>query len=116
MEIKNTPPFYVGQPVVAIATGVSTNRLGEVAVRIKKGQQFNVTAVFNTCCGWCITVGILIPQVDTLICGRCGTPVSFDTHGEIHASAKLFAPITPKFETITYQKVVEQEAPLIGKN
>lgn len=44
------PPFYVGQKVVAI-----TNHPTDA---FSIGDEFTVTGVYSSCCGFCITIGI----------------------------------------------------------
>lgn len=51
MKPIEIPPFYVGQEVVA-----NSNHAQRV---FKKGDEFTVTSIRPTCCGWLITIGIL---------------------------------------------------------
>lgn len=104
--MSNTPPFYVGQRVVAITShsqGV-----------IKKGEEFIIRANKKfDCCGiWCVDIGQQ-PTTVLLDC-NCG-----QTHHQDKVrwfGASLFVPIHENFQSITLEKILEEETKWISVN
>jgi hypothetical protein len=103
---NNLPPFYVGQRVVALRS------IGCV----KKGKEYVVLGLFKCtkCHVWYVqhthAKGVVLN--DKFPC--CGNPIV--TKDYRAASAKHFAPIEENFQSITLEKVLEQETKLISVN
>ena len=94
--MKNTPPFFVGQEVVAIRNVPIGG--------IKKGDEYIVRAI-TYCCTWKIDIGLVHPSNCNCKCGICLKDLQSSLWW---ASAKIFAP-KDQFEAITFTKVMEQE-------
>lgn len=103
---KNIPPFYVGQRVVALND--ATNNAG---YSIKKGEEFTVKQIKSSCCRWIVDIGFET-KVDGNICGACGKV--YLSYGVVWCNARHFAPITSQFQSITLEKILEIETPLVG--
>lgn len=106
MDNKNIPPFYVGQEVECIKS--------HLWGFISKGQKFVVTGVYKFCCCWQVTVGVDTGWMDST-CNKCNH-VSNHKNNEFPFAASLFSPIITNFESISLNKVLELETPLIGVN
>lgn len=107
---ENIPPFYVGQRVVAV--------MNSPRGFFKKGQEFVVQGIhFFKCChqDWVISIGI--DGIDRYCACACGTRFVFPGSNVFmwHVTS-LFAPIESQFQSITLEKVLETETPLIGVN
>lgn len=104
---KNLPPFYVGQMVVAIK--------GHSQGIYKKGQEFVVLGLYKSNCGcWNINVGIKSRAPKTYCITHPET--IWLNNGESAFGASGFAPIEETFQSITLEKVLENETSLIGAN
>lgn len=108
MKHTSISPFYVGQEVVALVT----TRL------LKKGKCYIVKAVYPgqcNCAKWLISIGIKEWAEGTRMpCNKCGSYII--RKSETQHPAQLFAPITSTFQSITLEKVLEEETKLIGVN
>ena len=102
--MKNLPPFYQFQKVVALEGGKW----------IKKGQEYTVQRLFQFSCGcWAIDVGIDRKRGGLV---GCTTHNSNVVDEDVWFHSKFFAPIQEKFESISFEKVIEKESELIGAN
>jgi hypothetical protein len=106
MSQLNLPPFYIGQRVVAVTS----------TLFISKGLEYRVIDMYyRSCCKkWSIYIG----YVDI---GEHYCPVHNTTHKPrvlkgVYHNAKYFAPIEENFQSISLEKVLEKETPLIGVN
>lgn len=102
----NYPPFYIGQKVVAI----KNHSQG----LFKRDDDFVIRGLRKSgCCNiWLVDIGRKT-SCGIIKCNGCG----FAERSEIGwYAAKLFAPIESKFESISFEKVIELESPLIGVN
>lgn len=110
MKHTSIPPFYVGQEVVALESW------GTKPYSIQKDLTYKVSDVQKACCGWVISVGVPAkpnaPNYQT--CRQCGSKTHIGQ--ELFWAAYLFAPITSTFQSITLEKVLEEETKLIGVN
>ena len=98
----NLPPFYIGQRVVALR-----NASNQIGVSIKKGQIYVVKDCIQCACGnWDIDLGL--PYIGTRFstCRQC-TNILPITRAWVNA--KILAPITDNFQSITLEKVLETE-------
>lgn len=111
MNDLNLPPFYVGQPIVCINPS---------AILIK-GHKYFCKDIKLGCCGWEVYVGLSESNelqsnciwIDH--CKRCGkVERTFDSR-RFHF-ADRFAPIQENFQSISLEKVLEKETPLISVN
>lgn len=107
MREINLPPFYVGQKVVALTTDIFFRR----AI---KDRVYTVLGLQATCCGWNIDIGAKVTQLK-LQCGTCNKIIG-DTNGIGWLHVKHFAPITENFQSISLEKVLEEETKLISVN
>lgn len=104
------PPFYVGQKVVILKT-CTTNGLN-----IKKGSVVTASGCVKCSCGtW--MVGIVECP------GFCETSEHKKSHlyyhpgdTNLHGEAKHFAPIIENFQSISLEKILEEETKLISVN
>lgn len=102
----NLPPFYVGQKVVYVAT--------DDLKRIATGSQWTVIRIMLAKCDcWLIDIGLNTPATG-LFCYKHIFIVSSD--GTLWSLANHFVPIEQTFQSISFEKVVEIESPLIGIN
>lgn len=104
----NLPPFYVGQRVVALNTGIT----------LVKNKVYTITGIYPSDCGcqgWDVTVGLLTNQTTHRcdVCGRQGLINRTNQRLYLHS---LFAPIEETFQAITLEKVLENETPLVSAN
>lgn len=112
MEHINLPPFYIGQRVVAIETGELW----------KKGDEFIVKGIKPGCCkttSWKVDVGILLPPCGRpykISCEYCHVGYISYAGNIFWAEHNAFAPIQESFQSISLEKVLEQETKLIGVN
>ena len=117
---KNFHPFYIGQKVVYI-TGVN----------MPKGSIHTVTNVRLNFCGNCYRIEINnikcqpehpdeINKATIIECGECGSCVHKETYlnsGYINDwRATSFRPLNEEFQSISYEKVLEEESLLISVN
>lgn len=99
----NFPPFYVGQKVVSL---FNTEDL-------IKGNEYVITRIAVRSCGcWSVQVGIK----RLIISKYCTCDHDIRLAGSDWLNAKKFAPIESTFQSISFEKVVEIESPLIGIN
>jgi hypothetical protein len=106
---NNLPPFYVGQRVVALKTSPIV-----LGVQIKRGDVYTVKEIFFCKCKqWILVVNevAISYQGQRIMC--CIENVAYSNAG---GSAKYFAPILENFQSITLEKVLEQETKLISVN
>lgn len=107
------PPFYVGQKIVAI----ENQKDGD----FKKGALFIVRGLemCHKCKRWYIDIGRVIHTTNDGfedIC-HCGdSKIIYSKSMPEWYSSKLFAPIQESFQSITLEKVLEIETPLISVN
>jgi hypothetical protein len=101
--MKNTlPPFCVGQRV--IRTVASKGGL------LKKGSVYIVTGISFCCAEWGWRVSIEGGDNSFLSCSSC------NKKSNENYAAKYFAPIHENFQSITLEKVLEEETKLISVN
>jgi hypothetical protein len=102
----NLPPFYIGQKVVAI-TGTD---------RLKKGSTHIVHAIyFKYCCNrWCVSVGIK-GEGDKPVCNTHNVTHELPSNDVFHHHS-YFRAIEETFQSISLEKVLENETSLIGSN
>lgn len=109
MKEINLPPFYVGQRVVAVKDNI--DRL------FKKGDCFTVTGIIKSVCkcnDWDVNVGISKVS-NSLECTVCKT-IWENTTKYAWFSFRRFAPIEENFQSISLEKVLEEETKLISVN
>ena len=100
-DMKQLPPFYVGQKIVCIKDHSSG--------AVKKGQHFIVMNVEKFCCDWLVDIGILNDH-PSMECNYCGMKIMSQS---FLFSQTLFAP-EEQFAAITFTKVIEKE--LVSQN
>lgn len=108
MKHTSIPPFYVGQEVVCI------NPIG----RLVKDKKYTVLGLFQckVCKKWQIGFCDMDGDESGMKC-PCGWITSTENAGPYRfAYAHRFAPITSTFQSITLEKVLEEETKLIGVN
>lgn len=107
MEHINLPPFFIGQKVVALANGVTTNLVKDVGY---------IVLGLNKCCGiWSINVGLIVTSGAVGIsCSGCGRRLSNGNPRWIHS--KHFKPAEETFQSIFLTRVLEVETKLISQN
>lgn len=96
-------PFYVGQEVEAI----KDHSQGA----FKKGDRFIVDEVLkSTCkCGcWCVKVGVGSLGMKTGECTKCGYNKIHIDINNVPFRHDRFRAITPAFQSITFEKVIEE--------
>lgn len=92
---SNTPPFAIGQKVVAIKSAAS---ISHPQIKIEKGVVYSVKGIRKCSCGyWKVDVGLPHSSVYSS-CGICGHRINSDT---LWAGATLFAPIETQYADIT---------------
>jgi hypothetical protein len=96
----NIPPFYVGQPVVAVAAPDGS--------RFKNGQAYTVSAVEYRLGNKSHPIGRVTYYWYVGIVG-------FDNGGAYFAP-RMFAPMPEAFQSISLEEVLEVETPLISSN
>ena len=108
-NLKNLPPFYVGQKVVSL---ISTN------IR-KKGEIYSITDQFMCSCGyWMVSFGIRHNHSGllTCVCEGCGNTNPTNSWF-FAAGAETFAPLTESpFPSLTMEQVVKKEAEKVCMN
>lgn len=105
MDNLNLPPFFNGQQIV---------RTGPSNPYVKKGQTYTADICIRCpkCKNWLVSiVGALNVNRWPL---RCCETVLGSTPKHMGGYAKLFAPVQESFQSISYEKVIENE--LIGVN
>jgi hypothetical protein len=112
MSEINLPPFYVGQKVVAVKDTIS----------LKKGKEYvilDIKAAYCKC-GWHVDIGLPLryPNSKTFKCGKCNAEgvLPPDAFGKEWINYHLFAPVQENFQSISFEKVIEKETPLICVN
>ena len=106
MNEINLPPFYAGQKVVALVTGFGMN----------KGDQKTVISCFKHCCQWHIDIGLLSPVDKTFTCKKCNSKLQLINGKTLYPEAVCFAPVQENFQSISLEKVLEEETKLISVN
>lgn len=96
----NLPPFYVGQNVVR------TVPVDGLVV----GQTYVITDISWCCDKWGWRVSVYGGDNENLCCASCGKQKTQNY------AAKYFAPIEENFQSITLEKVLEQETKLVSVN
>lgn len=94
------PPFYVGQEVVANCDHSDGH--------FTKGEEFNVTSIEKTCCGWNITVGIIHKGSYRSECFICGSIDPVIRTGEIRYNSSRFSPKITIGEFISMREVADK--------
>lgn len=105
----NLPPFYVGQKVVALNTSLSWN----------KGDVFTVLGLRKPCCHWQVNIGVGVGpkgEWDSVSCEDCGYTEQLNGNTNVWANCRNFAPVQENFQSISLEKVLEKETPLISVN
>lgn len=102
--MENLPPFYIGQKVVA--------KEDHEKGFFTKGQEFVVREVKRPCCNWEIRIDVNVSEFAGAICPNCfkiSRPEPFFRHSR-------FSPVEENFQSITLEKVLETETPLVSAN
>ena len=99
-------PFYIGQKVI---------RIGKSNKYVKKGNVYTVQDCFQcpNCGSWKITIEEALCG-GTFSCEECPTAIKYVSH--MGGQAKNFAPVIEKFQSISLEKVLEEETKLVGVN
>lgn len=108
MENINLPPFYVGQRVVVLKTGI----------RLNKYDVYVVLGIRKSTCKcqlWEVNVGVPA-RTGFMYCAVCGAEHIPNPTGVIWFNHNLFAPIQENFQQITCKEVEAIESPLISVN
>lgn len=104
-KIKSLPPFYVGQKVVVL------KRL--YVAKKKKGTIVEVLAIMRCKCGlWLIDIGTKCKHDFDITC-ECENVID---NGIMWLDARMFAPIQENFQSISLEKILEEETKLVGAN
>lgn len=105
--MEKLPPFYVGQKIVRIAHPVELASVGQV---------FTCAGCFQ--CGGCKVWKVELKELPCVpgfgTCKECMYENKVKSYKL--SNAKYFAPIHENFESISLEKVLEQETKLIGVN
>lgn len=109
MSSINFPPFYVGQKVVAVAN--HQKRM------FKIGEQFTIMGIVPSrckCSGWEVDIGI----VSNSYRGHCTDCNGFYSTNDLiyWFDAASFVPFHENFQSISLEKVLEEETKLISVN
>lgn len=105
MSEINLPPFYKGQRVVNV------KRI--IHARIKKGTEFIVKDLLQCKCGeWAVDVGVKLKGEFEISC-VCEAVLS---ERIVWLQHSLFRPVQENFQSISLEKVLETETPLISVN
>jgi hypothetical protein len=106
----NLPPFHIGQKVVALKT--SFKRHG---FQIVKWEVYTVKDQYQCekCGKWVVGLAELSPINPNQWRSCCMDDCKLTCAG---GNAKYFAPIVENFQSITLEKVFEQETKLISVN
>lgn len=113
MQELNFHPFYIGQRVVALKS--KGNPYG---ISIKEGVVYVVKNTMQCKCGkWKIDIGLPSsdPSRGVNTCAYCHH--RYATHdGVSWVGAALLAPIEENFQSISLEKILEKETPLVSVN
>lgn len=113
MKDINLPPFYIGQKVVAIIDLIGKGEKREPVFYGAKGTEYTVSGIFK-CCKWKINVSIYYPAGYTeMKCGGCNTVLCDFI---VWCPADSFAPVKENFQSISLEKILEEETKLISVN
>lgn len=109
--MTNLPPFFPGQRIVAIKTVLNKDGIGVV-----KGKEYTVRSCSKTCkcANYMVCVGLVNSTGGSLVCMKCG--VRGADSSTVKVGSQYFAPITENFQSISLEKVLETETPLISVN
>jgi uncharacterized protein YqfB (UPF0267 family) len=104
-NLKNLPPFYAGQEVVAVRD--------HSQLAYMKGDEFVVKSIYRDCCQWLITVGKK-SSAEYVTCTVC--KVRRRKHSDDYEfGASGFAPKQElKMKTLTFSEVMKEQ--LISMN
>lgn len=106
---QNFPPFYVGQRVVRVGASVHPF--------VKKGDVYTVAAIkqCQSCKNWKVSCVEFHPTHSGHgeYC-NCGNIIISD--GFIYGRAEGFAPIQENFQSISLEKILEEETKLVSAN
>lgn len=103
MSEINLPPFYLGQKVVATGD-IPHNQHGLDRTGIHKGTVLTV----RKCYGLCVFFNEIINNSSS-----CFSSID---NGEPAYHVRFFAPVQENFQSITLEKCLETETPLISVN
>jgi hypothetical protein len=107
-EININCPFYEGQEVICL---VNRSAYGSVLI---KGKHYKVLDIIKCECGeWKLDVG---HKADFTGTSRCSCKATHGVSNIIWCNARLFAPITSTFQSISLARVLEIETELVGVN
>jgi hypothetical protein len=109
--MKNSlPPFYIGQRVVALKTSFKRN-----GFQIIEGKTYTVKEQYQCAkCGkWVVGLAELSPINPDNWKSCCMDDCKLSCAG---GNAKYFAPVVENFQSITLEKVLEEETKLISVN
>lgn len=106
MSDMNLPPFYVGQRVVALKNGFFHI----------KGEKYTVAEMMfcSSCKVWSVLTSENSFEPASIYHCDCGANLKSTIY--VGGNAKYFAPIEENFQSISIEKVLEKETPLIGVN
>ena len=105
--MKNIPPFYIGQIVVAICN----HPFGF----FKKNDEFSISFIRPSSCkcsGWEVSIGIL-GMHDATICHKCNESFITNNNEAIFDAAR-FVPKQDSFKAISLTKILKEE--LVSEN
>lgn len=100
MENLNLPPFFIGQQVVCIK---QIDFKGVI-----KGNKYTVQAI-KKCCGEYSIVVVRTEQ--PTVCYKCYQPM-----GDCFLNSIFFRAVEENFQSISLEKILEEETKLIGVN
>lgn len=111
-KINNLHPFYVGQKVVCIDDTFPNN--GHYNAPLVKGKEYVVNGLFKGCCYWYVDVGLHSVATHAL-CSSCNN-LFLKPATNSWLRHNRFAPIVENFQSITLEKVLEEQTPLVSAN
>lgn len=101
MKEINLSPFYVGQKVIAIRNHTD--------LLFKTGETFIIKDIKIFCCGWVMNIDILVFNSCKSECSKCKK-----VRDGLYFSCTSFAPVQENFQSISLEKILEQETSLIS--
>lgn len=106
----NLPPFYVGQKVVALVTKTIEG------VTLLKGSIHTVKGLMQCKCGsWKVDIGFRAGRFAYNECYACGSLYN-DCSNIMFVRNTNLSPIEENFQSISLEKVLEEETTLISVN
>lgn len=109
--MENLPPFYVGQKIVRIVNSSNS--------KYKIGDEHICYGCIKCvgCGNWSVDVGIRVERFCYVLLFACNCNWKMGMSEPIqYFDAKSFAPIEKNFQSISLEKVLEEETKLISVN